>query len=244
MRRRDPDRLDQLISASLRVFGEKGYRRTQMADVAREMGVSAGTLYNYVSGKEGLFYLMIDRALLESPAGEPPKFPVPTPAPGAIVTRLRERLSADAALPSLQAALARLRVPDPRQELEGIVGDLYRLIDRTWPCIVVLERSALELPQLARVFYIERRGLVRRLEQYLRTRIREGQLRPVPHPGGTARLLLEVVAEFALHRHHDPDPEPLDDATARSTVVDLLVNALVPAGGGPGGEERSPVDAH
>ncbi|HKW95305.1 MAG TPA: helix-turn-helix domain-containing protein, partial [Methylomirabilota bacterium] len=64
---RPPRPLTQLISAGLRVFTEKGYRRTQMADVAREMGVSPGTLYTYVHGKEALFHLLIDRALLDDP---------------------------------------------------------------------------------------------------------------------------------------------------------------------------------
>lgn len=234
MRRRPPDRLDQIISAALRVFGEKGYRRAQMADVAREMGVSPGTLYSCVTGKEALFYLMIDRALLNAPPGsEPPKLPVAAPAPGAIVERLRERLRADVALPHLERALARHRGADVSREVEAIVGELYALIERTWPCIIALERSALDLPELARVFYVEmRRGLIQRLERYLQARIRGGHLRPLPHPAATARLILEIVAEFAMHRHHDPDPDPIDDTAAREAVVDVIVNALVPAGTG------------
>src|SRR5437879_12448551 len=127
MRRRPPDRLQQIIHASLRVFGEKGYRRTQMADVARAMGVSPGTLYNYVTGKEALFYLMIDRACLDEPAAEAPKLPVPAPSPGAIVQRLRDRLRADVRLPRLEAALRGSRVRDVRLELENIVDELYPL---------------------------------------------------------------------------------------------------------------------
>ena len=230
MRHRPPDRLDQIVAASLFVFGEKGYRRTQMADVAREMGVSTGTLYNYITGKEALFYLMIDRAFLDAPGTEAPKLPIPTPSPGAIVQRLRERLQADVKLPGLEAARTHTRVADARVELEGIVLELYALVERMWPCIVVLERSALDLPELARVFYVEmRRGLITRLERYLQARIRQRHLRAVPHPAATARLILETVAEFAMHRHHDPDPDPFDDATAREAVVDLIVNAMAPS---------------
>jgi AcrR family transcriptional regulator len=195
------------------------------------MGVSPGTLYNYVTGKESLFYLMIDRALLATPAAEAPKLPIPTPAPGAIVQRLRERLRADTVLPQLEAALGGSRVVDAGAELGGIVRELYALIERTWPCIVVLERSALELPELAQVFYVEmRRGLLRRIERYLEARIRQGCLRAVPHPEATARLILECVAEYAMHRHCDPDPTPLDDTIAREAVVDLIVHALAPGG--------------
>jgi len=231
MRRRPPDRLQQIIHASLRVFGEKGYRRTQMADVARAMGVSPGTLYNYVTGKEALFYLMIDRACLDEPATDTPKFPLPAPSPGAIIQRLRERLRADVRLPSLETALARGSGGDVRLELARIVGELYTLIDRRWPAIVALERSAPDLPELAQVFYVEmRRGLFGRLHQYLTTRIAQRRLRPVPHVQGTSRLILEAVADFAMHRHLDPDPVRIDDGAAREAVVDFVVHAVLPTG--------------
>ena len=70
-RKRPEGRLDQLLDCATRVFIDKGYRRTQMADVAREMGVSAGALYGYVESKEALFHLLIDRAFTGAPAAAP-----------------------------------------------------------------------------------------------------------------------------------------------------------------------------
>ncbi len=137
--------------------------RTQMADIAREMGVSPGTLYNYVEGKEALFHLLIDRALLEETLPRP-ALPIATPPPGATVERLRERLMAAVALPRLGAALSRQRVRDPRGELEGIVRELYALVEKTRLAITLIERSALYLPELARLFYVEvRRDLLNRV---------------------------------------------------------------------------------
>lgn len=220
------------MTAALRVFAEKGYRRTQMADVAREMGVSPGTLYNYVSGKEALFHLVVDRAVLPQAASDAPKFPIPAPSPGATLQRLRERLAAEATLPALEAALRRRRVGDPRAELEAIVRELYALVERTWAAVVVIERSAIERPELAQVFYGEtRRRLITQLERYLSARMARGQLRRVPNPAATARLVIENAAVFAMHRRRDPDPAAIDDVTAREAVVDLLVNALHGVGG-------------
>jgi hypothetical protein len=136
-------------------------------------------------------------------------------------------------VPALETALTRPRATDPRAELEAIVRDLYALVERSRQGIVLLERSALELPELARVFYVEmRRGLVLRLERYLTSRIKGRQLRPVPYPLATARLILENVAMFAMHRHRDPDPTGIDDTAARETVVHLIVSALTRARSG------------
>jgi len=39
-----PDRFRQLLQVATRIFVERGYRSTQMADVAEALGVAKGTL--------------------------------------------------------------------------------------------------------------------------------------------------------------------------------------------------------
>jgi AcrR family transcriptional regulator len=209
------------------VFAEKGYRQTQMSDVARVLGVAPGTLYGYVAGKEALFHLVVDRAFIAGADARPPVLPIPTPPPGATLARLRQRMTADTALPALEAALRRRRPADPRAELEAIVGDLYDRIAGALQGIVVLERSALEWPELAQVFYTDvRRRLLQRLERYLTARMKAGAVRPLPSAAAGARFVLETIAWFAMHRHRDRDAD-LDDATARRTALILITSALV-----------------
>jgi AcrR family transcriptional regulator len=230
MRRRPADGLDRIIAAALRVFAEKGYRRTQMSDVAREMRVAPGTLYGYVAGKEALFHLVVDRAFTGDDMLSTPTLPIPTPPSGATLARLRERLARDSALPPLETALRRGRPADPRVELEAIVGALYDRVAGAWRGIIMLERSALDWPELAHVFYAEmRHGLLRRLEQYLQARAQAGLLARTPSAAGAARFVLETIAWFAMHRHRDRDAN-LDDATARRTTITLVANAFTHAG--------------
>ena len=228
MRRRPPDGLQQVIAAALRAFADKGYRRTQMSDVAREMHVAPGTLYGYVAGKEALFHLVVDRAFLTDGALDPVTLPVPTPRAGATLTRLRERLTADSALPALETALRRTRPTDARAELESIVGGLYDRIAGAWQGIIMLERSALDWPELAQVFYVDvRHRLLQRLERYITARQEAGCFRPGPSAAGAARFVLETIAWFAMHRHRDRDAR-LDDGAARRTTVTLVANAFLP----------------
>lgn len=48
------ERRDQIRAAALRVFGRQGYQNTVVEDVAREAGVSKGTIYTYFDRKEEL----------------------------------------------------------------------------------------------------------------------------------------------------------------------------------------------
>ncbi len=231
-RRRPAGRLDQLLDCATRVFVAKGYRRTQMSDVARALGVSAGTLYGYVEGKEALFHLLIDRAFTGRPVDEP-ELPVRTPQPGETLARLRERLTTEAALPLLAAATARARPRDPRAELEQVLSELYDLIERTRDGTALLERSALDEPALATLYYVDvRRDVLLRLTRYLERRIKGRQLRRVPDAATAARLVVETITWFARHRLRDQDSAMLDDAAARASTLDFLVAGLVVPPGG------------
>src|SRR5689334_15542516 len=226
MRRRPADGLDQVIAAALRVFADKGYRRAQMSDVAREMRVAPGTLYGYVAGKEALFHLVVDRAFTADGHGRAPALPIPNPPPGATLARVRERLAADSALPPLDAALRRARPADARAELEAIVGALYDRIAGAWQGIVMLERSALDWPQLAHVFYVEmRRRLLQRLERYLAARAEAGALAAPPGAGAAAGFVLGTLARVALHPPPDPGA-PLREGTAPPTPHPPIAHAL------------------
>jgi hypothetical protein len=76
------------------------------------------------------------------------------------------------------------------------------------------------------------RGALVQLTQYLERGIRAGRLRPVPNPVVAARLMIETLVFWAVHRHWDPSPQPLDPQVAQDTVVQMLVGALVLHSGG------------
>jgi AcrR family transcriptional regulator len=229
-RRRPPDRFQQLWDAALHVFGRKGLRRARMADIAREMGVSPGTLYNYVESKEALFGWLIDRGGEEGAIAAPARLPLPTPLPGQLEKRLQERLDAGFRLASLDAALARRRVVNARAELDGILREFWELVVRTRGSIAVVERSALDLPDLFAIWFVgARRAFFARVARYVERRARSGHFRPVADPAVAARFLLEGVVFFARHRHGDPDPSLLpEDAGVRDTVIPMLVASICP----------------
>ena len=81
-----------------------------MADVAREMGVSQGTLYNYVESKEALFYLLVERGVSNEPVTLPDQLPLPTPSQDILLRRLEEQMRRSFVLPELDRALKRRRV--------------------------------------------------------------------------------------------------------------------------------------
>ena len=54
-----PERRHAIIDGAGRVFARDGYEGASMAQIAREVGVSKGTLYNYFPSKAALFSVFI-----------------------------------------------------------------------------------------------------------------------------------------------------------------------------------------
>ena len=62
-RRRKADRPDEIVSAALAVFAEKGFAAARLDDIAGRAGISKGALYLYFETKEEIFRAVVERAI-------------------------------------------------------------------------------------------------------------------------------------------------------------------------------------
>jgi AcrR family transcriptional regulator len=223
------DRFDSVVRAATGVFLRQGFRRTQMADVATEMGVAKGTLYLYVESKEALFEQVLLHADRTEPIPLPPVLPLPTPRVGSTLRIVRERILEATRLPVLAAAVAGGRRTQPvRDEVAAIARELLHLLDSHKVGIKLLDRCAPDFPELAALYYADGRGgLVGLLEKYLQRRIGQRALPPVANPALSARMIIETAAWWAIHRHWDADPRKLDDALVEAAAVEFITRAVL-----------------
>jgi len=228
MPRKIPEsRFQDLIDAATRVFIAQGYRHTQMGDVAEAMGVAKGTVYLYVESKEALFDVVLRSADVPLPIALPPRLPVRSPGSGRTLRWVKDRLAEQPASPTLRAALRRHPRAGEAGELARILGEVYEAMARNRTGIKLVDRCAVEYPALAKIWFTQgREALLSQLTQYLEQGIRAGVLRPVPDPVVAARLMIETLVFWAVHRHWDPSPQPVDPRVAQDTVVEMLVGAL------------------
>jgi len=115
MARRIPkNRFDELVRAATAEFIARGYRLTQMSDVAEAVGVAKGTLYGYVESKDALLWACLRYADEAGPIPLPEPLPIPTLPQGQIGLQVKAALGAELAQPLLFAALERERADDLR----------------------------------------------------------------------------------------------------------------------------------
>lgn len=223
-------RFHDLIEAASAVFLEQGYRRTQMADVAARMGIAKGTVYLYVESKEALFDAVLRHSDARAAIELPDRLPIPTPTAHETLETVRKRIADEAALPALASALARHRVTNVRAELRSIALELYDTLARNRIGIKLLDRCALDFPDLAAAWFEAGRiGTLALVQRYLEDRVRRGRIPPVIDAALAARMLLETLVFWAVHRHWDPSPQVIDEPLARQAVIEYVMRAILGA---------------
>ena len=223
-----PERFGKLIEAATKVFVERGYRQTQMSEVADALGLAKGTLYGYVESKESLFDAAV-RFSDQVNVTAPERLPLPTPPLASTANYIRDRLASEASELRLVAALAHPPAKaDRAREFESIVRDLYRRMSRNRRAIKLVDRCAPEHPELAAVWFQQGRwAQVELLAEYVRRRSASGYLREVPSIPLAARMMLETITLWAVHMPWDPAPRAFGDHDVEDAVVDLVVHAYI-----------------
>lgn len=223
MRSRKPGRLSEIAAAACAVFTRQGYRLTQMSDVARQAGISAGALYSYVEGKEALFELALDHAL-GSEWSEDARFVAQGLArrlPG-----LGDRLAAVVTWPVLRAALE--QSASDEDDCRAVFAELHELVGRHRRLIWLLDRCGGEFPELAGLYETIVRG--RYIAELTRFVARAPALRGKAEEDvrATARALMEMTVWMGMHRLRDRQPPDIEDVAAASAAIDIAVRALMP----------------
>jgi AcrR family transcriptional regulator len=230
MRGRKPVRpLTEVADAAVGVFTDKGFRSAGISDVSAALGLSHGALYTYVDSKQALLYLALLRAV-QPEAVNTLAIPVTAPPTQEVVALVKAWAAGQTVLPAAGQASGYPAARLIDQELGGVIDALYGFIERHRQVLKLVARCAADLPELAQWYFVQqRRAMLEQLGEYLRQRIRAGELSPVPDVPAAARFIVETIAWFAMHRHGDPDSAMLDDDACRRTVRHLLLTAFLPA---------------
>ncbi|HWD29163.1 MAG TPA: TetR/AcrR family transcriptional regulator [Rhizomicrobium sp.] len=203
--RRKQARPAEILDAALTVFAAKGYAAARMDDIAREAGVTKGTIYLYFADKEALF-----KALVSETIG---------PALGTVAAQVQTAQgSARDLIRFALTTLANLLMTNNRVAL---------------PKIIIAESG--NFPELARFYRFEvvAKGLAA-FSTIVERGIAQGEFRPLPvehivrlciAPALFAAIWQVTFAQF--------DDAPTDYKSLIDTHLDVLFRGLAPQGAQP-----------
>jgi len=199
--RRPEDRPDEIISAATSLFGEQGFARTRLEDVAKRAGVSKGTLYLYFDSKEALFREMVRKNVVS------------------VVEAAEQRYAQ-------HTGTAREALTDLVRNWWKVGGTqesacIHRLVGA--------ELS--NFPELGRFYFEEVVARMRGLMETIMARgVASGEFREVQHNYAIRGLPSLVIHAINHQRFFAPhDPNALADDQIIEGILDLFFNGVTPA---------------
>lgn len=217
-------RIADLFAAGTTVFRRKGFKRTQMSDIAAEMNCSTGTLYNYVDSKEALFEHAIVAGFTQTlPDSETLPLGLPRPAAVEVIARRAEQLAKGTAL---DQANQLKEAGNPSEEVTRIVTEFFRFFSDYHPVLDMIEASHLDYPDVATAYLEARRDLV--FDPWMHWVVRRqkaGLFRQDIDPVWTTRYLIEILAWAAWKARDGGDP--YDEDKARDAIVKIALSSLL-----------------
>ena len=197
-RRRKNARPEEILSAALEAFADRGFAATKLEDVARRAGVTKGTIYLYFDSKEALFKALIRETI------------VPVIAQGEALARTFVGSARD-----LFERLVR--------EYWRLVGETSLV---NIPKLMMAE--ARNFPELARFYYEEVvvRGH-RLMAGVIERGIKAGEFRPV-NVMVAAKLAMSPLMHAVIARKAFAAcmPEGFDVASYLDTHIDLYLHGI------------------
>ncbi len=121
------ERRAELVRAAVGLFIRKGYHQTTTREIAREAGVSIGSLYEYIKTKEDVLYLVCD----------------------AIHREMEERLTKG------QGQGARGKGQGAKGELEGAIRGYFDVCDEMQDSILLIYRETASLARESQRFVLQ-----------------------------------------------------------------------------------------
>ncbi len=197
--RRPDARPEEILDAAFAVFGESGFARAKIDDVARLAGVSKGTVYLYFDSKEALFREMVRAKIVASLAEAETQVRTHEGPARALLTDLVRRM------------YARIRC------------------DRMMRISRIVQGELAHFPELARFYFEEVILRARRLiGQVLERGVATGEFRPSPN-GFAARGLCSMLVHTAQVQHffHSYDPQALTDEQAVEGLIDMYLHGVL-----------------
>jgi AcrR family transcriptional regulator len=201
-KRRPDARPEEIIEAAIEVFGERGFARTKLDDVARRAGVSKGTLYLYFDSKDALFRAMMKQRLEAKIASAEE------------LVRNWTGNSADLLRAYVTMHWDTMNQPQNVRIIRLVMSELVNF------------------PELAKWYYQEGIMRMRSvIERILARGVSTGEFRDTANPAFTARLLQLLCAQTAQFRQYlQPfDPIPISSEAMRDGLLDLYLHGVVAA---------------
>lgn len=215
------NRMNLIFDAASRLFINKGYARTQMKDIAREIGLSTGMLYVYFTSKRDLLSFILKGTIDPAFITQEFELPIQSEQFDSLDDEIMEAFEQNTK--AFSAHLDDIT----NYPLESMMSDAFDVISKYGIGCLLIEKNPDDLGKLT-VYYKEyRQKFYNQILSYITKYMQNGTFRQVELVPYVTRLIIETMSWWGMHITNDAFEiqKNITAQTAKSICMDNLLHA-------------------
>lgn len=217
-------KLLKIYSEAGRLFNQKGYANTKMAEIAKASEIAVGTMYSAFTGKDAVLsfviYATLDKNYFSSEITFPIK-PIESPKLISLLTKVIDNVFGSV-----------LNITDS----EGnICKDFMKLMDELFDLFADyllafdnIEKNEGILEELSEIYWPQKLAYFEKLGAYLRLYMENGQVRKLTNIPSHVLFLTNTLTWWALNSNLSIPNEPVPRDTAKDICMGIIKRSYQP----------------
>lgn len=214
------NRLSEIYEAASNLFINKGYSRTQMKDIAKDINLSTGMLYMYFTGKKDLLNFTLKATIEPNILNALTEFPIDGKQLEDIESEIRGTLQ-------LHAESFSRGFDENKLKFEEMLSYTFDLISQYGKGLLIIEKNPDDVGQIFKDYIKYRETFFDQMLKYIKYYQSQGSCRKLEYPESSTILIIETISWWAMHLRNDTfSPQKnISVEEAKAVCLDNLVNA-------------------
>lgn len=191
------ERIMDIVNASTSLFLRQGYTKTQISHIAKEVGVSVGTIYHDFAGKKEILHYVLKCTI----DPEFSKQKLETPISDDSFSGLEQEIAE-----VLKRSTAEFKNPLLNHlegySFEALISDAFDLLSRYAAGCLFIEKNRYDFPFLAKQYQRYREEFLTAMNDYLNAFLEKGIVRAIDDMELTTVMIVEILSWWAMDRRY------------------------------------------
>jgi len=191
-------RLQQIYLSASKLFVHQSFSKTQVEHIVRETGISTGAVYDLFAGKKAIFQFVLQCTMNPDFIENSHQLPI-AEIPFAQL-EAQVHICLDEVVKRFGAPLRSGNADYPYAQM---LSDAFDLLSQYSTGCLLFEANPTVYPELFCYYKEYRLKFYETVLEYVQQYVAAGVLRAQPHPGHTAKFIIETLYWWSMHIHYD-----------------------------------------
>lgn len=216
------NRLEKIYYSASKLFINKGYARTQMKDIAKDIGLSTGMLYVYFSSKKDVLAFTLKATITPDILNKEFELPLGSTLFKDLNKEIKDVLNAQ------KETFERILVNHvDKNSFEKVLSCAFDLIAQYGRGILIIENNLDDVGDISTYYKEYREHFFSQMLDYIILLQNSGQCREMKHTEYSTQLIIETLSWWGMHVMNDvyAVQEDMDINVAKEVCLDNLIHA-------------------